>query len=707
MSPPPPDPPHDDPFSALSLQLVSHGYLTRPLLLSSLLASLPSVPSSSSSSSSSLKKHQESLLLRARSLDQLTKLLWSLLERNQESREEVKETVERESRAVMEFEREKGMRERQERDNNTLARELEIERAKTKELETRLKQEQEKHKHVREELVKSRNALQFVKTQSLHDQKKREQEVTSLHLRLSKLSSTPSTSDPTTRLQILNSGSCSSPVSSASPTLSTLGGSRMGTIGRRNVSTPPPSAASNESTALLQSEIELLKSSLEELESNRVLISNENVEFRQFLGELGDWIERLLEEEPELNLLLSESQSEEADVGGGDEEAAVDPEREEARRLFEKLRLAREREQSEQIFTPPNPHLSDPPSLLLPQLDTKLYLLRLTLLSSLRSIERRLSAEKAQSRESIEREIELRDEALEAKKQVERELQEARGMVEEGKRMVEEFTERGKPRQSRLIGRDDSGDELPEEIVKDLEEKKKQKKLSKTANSKLATAEIEKPSTTSRPSIPSQSVQDFLGSLGLDTPVASGEGGGGKAALKSDKLTAASKKSSGSSSSRTSSARENEGRRSSGSTAASGSSGGTNAGSSSSGSKAATKEKETFKKPTIPARSVSSSTTTAATSTKSSTTATGGTSAALSSILSLAISPPPTSEPLTSTQLEQSRKPSTVSGKAVLGSSRAVNGRENGKTREEMIREKKMSLMSAAQRGGSSQEKRV
>ncbi|GAA5912907.1 uncharacterized protein JCM6883_004873 [Sporobolomyces salmoneus] len=114
------------------------------------------------------------------------------------------------------------------------------------------------------------------------------------------------------------------------------------------------------------------------------------------------------------------------------------------------------------------------------------------------------------------------------------------------------------------------------------------------------------------------------------------------------------------------------------------------------------------------ARSVSSSSSSTSTaapiSTEPSSTTTGGTSAALSSILSLAISPPPTSEPLISSHVQQSRKPSssTGSGKAVLGSSRVVNGtRENGKTREELVREKKKSLMSAAQRGGNSQEKRL
>lgn len=44
----------------------------------------------------------------------------------------MKESVERESRAIMEFEREKTLRERTEKEGDVIARELEKERAKSK-----------------------------------------------------------------------------------------------------------------------------------------------------------------------------------------------------------------------------------------------------------------------------------------------------------------------------------------------------------------------------------------------------------------------------------------------------------------------------------------------------------------------------------------------------------------------------------------------
>lgn len=404
-----------------------------------------------------------------------------------------------------------------------------------------MKQEQERHKHVKEELIKSRNALQFVKTQSLvrpqislflslsrarrsmacaqariivqHDQKKREQEVNTLHLRLSKLGST--CSDPTSRIRVLNPAApVSSSPSSVSPT-SRLAGTRGGATAtsRRNNhlagATPPPPPSSPSiphdpsALSLLESEIDLLKSSLEELEANRVLISSENLEFRQFVGQLQDWIETLLTDEPELNLDKDprhldyhdehdhndhdESNNGDNDQGG----AVIDPDRQEARRLFERLRINREREQIEQVksshcgpgatlrrqrkrnphrlktvfrslqkvYAPPNPHLSDPPSVLLPVLDAKLYILRLTLTSSLRSIEQRLSHERRVARDAVEREIESRDEAIEHRERVEKELHEAQLLLQEGQLLVDEFTKNGgtKPRRSRLIGRDDSG----------------------------------------------------------------------------------------------------------------------------------------------------------------------------------------------------------------------------------------------------------
>lgn len=109
----------------------------------------------------------------------------------------------------------------------------------------------------------------------------------------------------------------------------------------------------------------------------------------------------------------------------------------------------------------PTPHLSSPTSLILPQLSTKLHILRLNLLSSLRSTTSLVSAERERGLEALELEIEAREQAIEEKEIREREVEEMKRVLVESQVLLQEFTEArgggGKPRASRAIGRDDSG----------------------------------------------------------------------------------------------------------------------------------------------------------------------------------------------------------------------------------------------------------
>jgi len=84
-----------------------------------------------------------------------------------EGREELRECVEREGRLNSEWERERGLRERSERDLKKVERELEVERARSKELEGLLKGEKERGKLARDDANKTRNALGFIRTQSI------------------------------------------------------------------------------------------------------------------------------------------------------------------------------------------------------------------------------------------------------------------------------------------------------------------------------------------------------------------------------------------------------------------------------------------------------------------------------------------------------------------------------------------------------------
>ncbi|GAA5943528.1 uncharacterized protein JCM15063_006444 [Sporobolomyces koalae] len=501
-----------DPFQALSTQLVSHGYLSRPLLLSALTAGAASTLPASASSSH-VKRHQEQLLLKARAQDQITKLLWHLIERNQESTALTREAVEREHRVVMEFDREVGIRERAERERETVERELEKERARTKQLEAKLKQEQERHKHAREELSKSRNALQFVKTQATHDQKKREQEVTALHLRLSKLTSDPSTS----RLQILNASSLASP-SNISPTSSNFSRTRR--------STPPMTVKKDDASAttLNQAELDLLKTSVQELDETRQHLEHDNLELRTFLGQLNDWIDQILTL-PELEKIISPPSAAKTEQDLLEEEEHEDDsgsaEKREVRQLWNRLKA--NDFNVDESFGIPAPHLSLAPTQVVSQLDQKLYILRVSLSSCLGSIERRIGSTRRTARDAIEREIEARDEAIEQREMVQTELVEAKELLRQGQLLVDQFAttkDSGKqPRRSKM--NDDSGDELPTEVVKEIrtvhDKTLNRKKSHKTLNKQLV--EPEALSTAPRPSIPSKTVSDFLGSLGLDTPV--------------------------------------------------------------------------------------------------------------------------------------------------------------------------------------------
>lgn len=146
-----------------------------------------------------------------------------------------------------------------------------------------------------------------------HDQKKRDQELTSLHLRLSKL-----TTDSTqTKFKLLNPSTTSS-----SPT----NGQRQ----KSPISTP---TASNDFQQL-SAELRLIKSAMEELENVREELSRENRELRGFVGELGEWVEKLLcEGEKSLNSLFEDT-SEEGQ--GGEEE--MDQDKREAIELLKKLK---------------------------------------------------------------------------------------------------------------------------------------------------------------------------------------------------------------------------------------------------------------------------------------------------------------------------------------------------------------------------------
>ena len=153
-----------------------------------------------------------------------------------------------------------------------------------------------------------------------HEQKKRDQELSSLHLRLSKL-----TTDTTQTKFLLLNPSITSP-----PT-------------RTNTNKRSPTPLSNTSNEFqhLESEITLLKTALEESELVREELRGENKELRSFVGELGEWVEKLLYEEKELDLTGNSNEEE--------EEGEMDQDKREAIELLLKLRESVNEDGSDQV----------------------------------------------------------------------------------------------------------------------------------------------------------------------------------------------------------------------------------------------------------------------------------------------------------------------------------------------------------------------
>jgi hypothetical protein len=175
-----------------------------------------------------------------------------------------------------------------------------------------------------------------------------------------------------TRVVVLNRGSVGSPTNGSPTTV--FGSSTLGGGSRRfpnNPSTAPALSSSpttttttNEQLSLFSSELELLKSSLVELEETRSFLAHENFELRGFLGELVDWVEGLVGgEEKELDLTSIGSEGREE----GDEEEGEweDVDKKEAREMYRRLRQSMNESESDPVrllsvsFVCP-PHCSTP-----------------------------------------------------------------------------------------------------------------------------------------------------------------------------------------------------------------------------------------------------------------------------------------------------------------------------------------------------------
>ncbi|GAA5863412.1 hypothetical protein JCM3774_005283 [Rhodotorula dairenensis] len=119
----------EESLSALSTQLVSLGYLSRPLDLSTLFLA-PSLPSGASSKH--VRRHQDLLILQARAREQIAKCLWGMLEQRQTERATIETLLAREARANEDSDRERKAADRARKEREAMGRELEAEKARAK-----------------------------------------------------------------------------------------------------------------------------------------------------------------------------------------------------------------------------------------------------------------------------------------------------------------------------------------------------------------------------------------------------------------------------------------------------------------------------------------------------------------------------------------------------------------------------------------------
>ncbi|KAJ8294914.1 hypothetical protein OF846_001983 [Rhodotorula toruloides] len=639
----------EDSLSALSTQLVSLGYLSRPLDLSTLFLA---PPTPSNASSKALKKHHDLLILQARAREQIAKCLWGMLEQRRAERGTIEALLSREASAAEEAEREKNAADRARKEREVLGKELEAEKARAKDAEQKLKVEQERHRHAREELAKTKNALQFVRTQAQHESKRREAEVQSLHQRLQKLTTAPASSasdSAFTRFVVLNGAASGS---SSSPLTTTFGG-RASRLPAR--SPTPTSAASSTAAAALEAELDLLRTTLDDRLSECEHLADENKDLRTFVGEVEEWAEGVLETDEMLKLRQAGEE--------GDEIRGV-------------------LDTGDESFHIPSPHLALPVPTLTTALHRKLYAIRLGL-STLNSA---ASSAVSTLREELEGEIERLNEEVEEevrrREEVEKEREEAKEQVRMGERLVQEWADKAhEEKRRRLTRAPESDDELPPEIEASMAVEK-QKRLARKTGKTVSPVEtaVDAPAKTSsapRPSAPSAHVAAFLSDLGLDTPAVEES----KGALKSEKVRSGTAKEQAADKTRV---RVSSERR-------------------------AEKEREVdaeMPPPSKPTRRTSSSRPATSAppapisrSTTTNSTSAAGTSSALADILSLATSPPVSSEPLVSIK---SAIPSKDKERArtVLSSSRMANtdvGRATGGEKEQdRVAAKKQALLERA-----------
>ncbi|KAK4702751.1 hypothetical protein P7C70_g3471, partial [Phenoliferia sp. Uapishka_3] len=391
-------------LSHLSSQLLSQGYTSRPLDLVSLFTTPPPPSSLRTTDPQSYAALVSRLRQESTARDQVVKCLWNMLGERINSVERLEEVRGRVGVVEYELERERARVRGVEKKREKARKEAEGERAKTKAALQELTLEQDRHRRSKEDLSKSRIALQLVRTQAVHDIKRRETELLAITTRLQRLTST-STLPFSTRLTILNS---TIPLSSSLPAPDQF--SRSTSISRRQ-KTSNTLSSSIESPGDRSSEIAFLEEALENCEKERKEGVEENRVLRECLGEVGEWcggviggVEGFERKE------RGEGEDDEGDMWDADDTLLI-----------------------------PHPQFARPAQTFAPTLHAALHHIRTRILTTVERTGEEVQASKLALEEELEEEKRRRGEEEERRMEAERELEEAKNVIEQGEKLVSDF----------------------------------------------------------------------------------------------------------------------------------------------------------------------------------------------------------------------------------------------------------------------------
>ncbi|SCV67589.1 BQ2448_5200 [Microbotryum intermedium] len=273
-------------LSHLSSQLQSLGFITRPLDVASLFTA-PTTTSGTKDMNhdpASILAHQASVQQQYRAREQVLRCLWSLLTARNDAAQGLEAVAARERVLAYELERTKAMLKREREARESSERDKQNEKAKAQSATAAFTTEQTRHRHAREELVKARSALQFVKTQAQLDQKRRDGEVSTMMTRLQRL-----TADPAQTKLVIANAKLANVHAAAAPVPGHGSSGRIASARSARLS-PRVDDRSSEEIAYWQS-------ALDDCESERSRLALENENLRELVGEVGEWTELMLDME--------------------------------------------------------------------------------------------------------------------------------------------------------------------------------------------------------------------------------------------------------------------------------------------------------------------------------------------------------------------------------------------------------------------------